>query len=188
MLNLNDRAFRIDDVEIEHRIDLHRHVVARDHILGRDLDHLDAQIDAHHLLEERNQKNEARSPDALEAAEGKDDGPLILTQNLHARRDENEGADENEWKEEIRGCERHGSAPFRARADRLSIQTVRLAAERHNRPSPGLGRVARRNAMSPDAIAAFGRAPTRGGDFRHGRENARMRLKLRPIPTHSLLA
>ncbi len=53
-----------------------------DDVLGRDLDHLDAHIDAHHFLDERDQQHEARSLDASELAQGEDHGALILAQDL----------------------------------------------------------------------------------------------------------
>jgi hypothetical protein len=41
VLHLDDGMLGIDDVEVEHGIDLHGYVIAGDHVLGRDLDDLD---------------------------------------------------------------------------------------------------------------------------------------------------
>ena len=91
VLNLNNRVFGIDDIEIEYRVDFHRDVVARDHILARNLDDLDAQIHAHHFLDEGNQQHQSRPFDPLETPERKDHGALVFAQDLHARHDEDDG-------------------------------------------------------------------------------------------------
>ena len=53
VLDLDDRLLRIDDAEVHHRVDLDRHVVARDDVLRRHVEHHGAQVDAHHLLDDR---------------------------------------------------------------------------------------------------------------------------------------
>ena len=78
VLNLDDGPLGIDDVEVEHRVDLHRNVVAGDHVLARYFDDLDAQIDAHHLLDEGNQQHEAGAFDFLKAAKREDHGALVF--------------------------------------------------------------------------------------------------------------
>ena len=44
VLDLDDRAFGIDDVEIEHRVDFHRNIVAGDDVLAGDFNDLNAQV------------------------------------------------------------------------------------------------------------------------------------------------
>jgi hypothetical protein len=56
------------------------------------IDNLDAQVHAHHFLYERNQKDEARAFDLLEAPERKDYRAFIFTQDAH-RSDQAEGGD-----------------------------------------------------------------------------------------------
>jgi len=84
MLNLDDGPFRIDDVEIQHCVHLHRNVVVGNHVLGRYLDHLDAQIHAHHFLNEGNQQDKARPFDLLKAPEREDHSAFIFAQDFHA--------------------------------------------------------------------------------------------------------
>ena len=61
ILDLNDRPLGVDDIEIQHRVNLHRDIVVGDHVLGRYFDNLDAQIDPHHFLEERYQQHKSRT-------------------------------------------------------------------------------------------------------------------------------
>ena len=80
-LDLDDRLDRVDDAEVGDRVDLGRHVVARDHVLGRDLEGDRAQVDAHHAVDERDEQHDARPLRADEAAEAEDDGALVLAQD-----------------------------------------------------------------------------------------------------------
>ncbi len=90
ILNLDDGPFGIDHVEVEYRVNLHRDVVVRDHVLGRYLNDLDAQIHSHHFLDEGDQQHKAGSFDPLKTPQSEDHCPLIFPQDLHARRDQNE--------------------------------------------------------------------------------------------------
>src|SRR3546814_6183968 len=87
VLHPNDRLLRIDDAEVDYGIDLDRDVVARDDVLGRHVLHDGAQIDSHHLLDDRNEDDEAGPLHAGEAAEGEYDATLVLAKDLdHLRR------------------------------------------------------------------------------------------------------
>src|SRR5262245_16708493 len=92
---LDDRLLRIHHAEIDDRVHLHRHVVARDHILARNVQHHGAQVHAHHLLDAGHDDDEARSLDPPEAAEQEHDAALVLAQD--AQRREDEYADENDY-------------------------------------------------------------------------------------------
>ena len=99
VLHLDDRPLGIDDIEIEHCVDFHRDVVARDHVLAGDLDDLDAQVHPHHFLYERDQKHEARALDPLKPSEREHHGPLVFAQDAHRggqAYDDDEGDDGNE--------------------------------------------------------------------------------------------
>ena len=74
-----------------------------DHVLAWDLDHLDPQIDADHLLDERDQQDEAGSLHVTEAAEREDDRALILPQDLYRRPDEVQPDEEQQGDKEKRG-------------------------------------------------------------------------------------
>src|SRR6185437_12564743 len=126
VLHLNDGAFGIDDVEVEHGVDFHRDIVARDHVLGRYLDDLDAQIDAHHFLHEGNQQHQSGALDLLKAPQSEDYGSLILAQDLYRRHDQSEGHDEQDNRDDIERQDGHGAAPFRLGA--AHSQSQRLAS------------------------------------------------------------
>ena len=78
----DDGLLGIDDAEVDHGVDLHRNVVARDHVLGRHVEDDDAQVDLDHLLDSREQDDEARALDALETTEEEDHAALVLLQDL----------------------------------------------------------------------------------------------------------
>ena len=96
VLDHNDRPLRIDDLEIEDRVNLHRDVVARDHVLARHLDDLDAEVDPDHLLRERDQQDQARASHCLEAAERENHRALILAEDLDARCEHESGEKHDE--------------------------------------------------------------------------------------------
>ncbi len=119
LLDLNDRLFRVDDPEIEHRIDLHRHVVMRDHVLRRNLDHLDSKVHANHFLNERDQDHEAGPLHPVETTEGEDDGALVLAQDLHGRERPDQESDCND-RQTVGNEERHGANAFASRSRPVS--------------------------------------------------------------------
>src|SRR5439155_3162079 len=84
----------IHDPEIDHGVDLDRHVVPGDDILWRHVEHDDAQVDLDHLLHERNEKEQTRSLDPPEAAELEHDAPLVLAQD--AQRPEQDQYDDDD--------------------------------------------------------------------------------------------
>ena len=107
--DLDDRLLRVDDPEVNDRVDLHRDVVARDHVLRRHVEHDHAEIDLDHALHERDQDDEPRALDAREAAEREDHAPLVLVQHLEDLRRHCEQRDDNESQR----CEiDHRSAPL----------------------------------------------------------------------------
>ena len=61
---------------MDHRVDFDRHVVARDHVLAGHVENDGAQIDAHDVLNERNDDHELRPLHAREALESDDHGAL----------------------------------------------------------------------------------------------------------------
>ncbi len=63
----------------------------RDHVLGRDLDDLNAQIHPHHFLEEGDQQNQARPFNPFKSSQSKDYSSFILAQNLYGSGDQTEG-------------------------------------------------------------------------------------------------
>ena len=60
--DLDDRALGIDDAEIEDGVHLDRDVVARNHVLRRHVIDDHAQVDAHHLLDERHDQERGPGP------------------------------------------------------------------------------------------------------------------------------
>jgi hypothetical protein len=83
VLDLDNCPLRIDDLEIEHRVDFHRNIVVRDDVLAWNFNDLNAQIYPHHLLDKGHQQYEPRALYPLEAAQGEDDCPLVFAQDAH---------------------------------------------------------------------------------------------------------
>ncbi len=83
VLDLDDRAARIHDAEVDDRVHLHRHVVARDDVLRRHVHDDRAQADAHHPVDRREDQDDA-GPLRLrqQLAEAEDDAALVLVQDL----------------------------------------------------------------------------------------------------------
>jgi hypothetical protein len=140
-LHLNNRPLGIDDVEIEHRVDLHRDVVAGDHVLCRYLNDLDAQIHPDHLLKERNQQHQTWPFDALKAPERKDHSPFILAQDLYSCCDHSEGHDHDD-RNDKHHCEGHEALQCR-RPNNIDPNT------RRRQPTG-------QTALSADTIAGCG--------------------------------
>ena len=86
VLDLDDRLLRIDDAVVDDGVDLHRDVVPRDHVLRRHVEHARAQVDAHHLLDERHDDDEARPLHLPEAAEQEHHAALVFAQDADASR------------------------------------------------------------------------------------------------------
>jgi hypothetical protein len=121
-LDLDDRSFRIDDLEVEHGVHFHRNVIVRNHVLGWDLDDLDAKVHSNHFLEEGDQQHEARTPHLLKAPKGEDHSPLVLAENFHACLGHDKNNDRSDG-HEIETGQQHGTAfpkqswpPFTRRA------------------------------------------------------------------------
>ena len=100
ILDVDDGLLRIDDAEVDDRVHLHGNVVARDEVLRRHVEHLGAQIDADHLLHDRDQDDESRSFDAIEAAEHEDHAALVFAQHLE-RAEQQRGDDDSKPQENV---------------------------------------------------------------------------------------
>src|SRR3546814_16562277 len=60
VLDLDDRFLRVDDSEIDHRVDPHRYIIMRDPVLRGHIVDDRAQIGAHHMLDDRDQDYQPR--------------------------------------------------------------------------------------------------------------------------------
>ena len=82
-LDLDDRPARIDDAEVDDRVDLDRDVVARDDVLRRHVHDDRPQAHAHHAIDRREHEDDA-GPLRLrqQLAEPEDDAALVLGQDL----------------------------------------------------------------------------------------------------------
>ncbi|MNV30816.1 hypothetical protein D3C71_1220980 [compost metagenome] len=85
VFDLNDRLLRVKNPEVEHCVNLHRDVVAGNHILCRHIEHHGAQIHANHLLHHRNQQNQSRPLDPPKAPELEHHPALVFAQNPDGR-------------------------------------------------------------------------------------------------------
>ena len=83
VLDLDNRPARVHDAEVEHRVDLDRHVVARDHVLRRHVEDDRPQADPHHAVDRREDEDDA-GPFRLrqQFAEPEDDAAFVLGQDL----------------------------------------------------------------------------------------------------------
>src|SRR5581483_9584326 len=90
-----DRAIRIEHAKVKHGVDFYRDVVARDHALRRYVHRHGAEIDAHQLLDDRNDVGHARPARLDHAAEAEDDRPLVFAEDLDAA-DEQDDDDDND--------------------------------------------------------------------------------------------
>jgi hypothetical protein len=81
--NLHDGQARLQDPEVNHRVHFHGDVVARDHVLRRHFESIDAQRNAHDAVDGREDQDDARSFGLIQqAAQAEDDAALVLAQNL----------------------------------------------------------------------------------------------------------
>ena len=76
---------RIEDAEVQHGVDLDRDVVASDHVLGRHIQYHGAQINSDHLLDHRNQQDQAWPFDLPEATELEYHCALVFSQDAKGR-------------------------------------------------------------------------------------------------------
>src|SRR5262249_3000982 len=94
MLDLDDRLLRIDHAEIDHRTDPHRDVVARDHVLWRDIEHAGAQVETDHLLDDWSDDHKAGALHLPQSSQHEDDGALILSQDAERIEQDDEDDDD----------------------------------------------------------------------------------------------
>src|SRR5262245_6485800 len=145
--NLNHRALGVDDAEIDDGVHLDRDVVARNHVLGWHLVDDDAKINPHHLLDQRNEKEETRSLGARVASEREHDAALVFTQDPNRR----EQDDHDEDRQNGDGCERHHSLLL-VSGDRHAASTTSTRPSRSitlMRAPAGSGCGARARQISP---------------------------------------
>jgi len=90
VLHFHDGGLRIDDAEINNRIDRHRHVVTRHHLLSLDADGDDAQIHSHHPIDNRDEKNQTRPFRAEQFSQTKNHAALVFAQNADRLRKNND--------------------------------------------------------------------------------------------------
>src|SRR5437899_6156666 len=84
----------MEDAIIALLTDPYRHVVARDYVLRRDLEHAGAQVDADHLLDGRNDDHEAGALHLPEPSQHEHDGTLILPQDTDRIEQEDDDDDD----------------------------------------------------------------------------------------------
>jgi hypothetical protein len=86
---------RIDHAEINNRIDRHRHVVTRHHLLPLDVDGHDAQIHSNHAVDDRDQKDQSWSFRAQQLSESKNDAAFVFSQDPNRLRKNNYGENDD---------------------------------------------------------------------------------------------
>ncbi len=91
VLHLHDGGLRIDDAEINNRIDRHWHVVTRHDLLLLDTDGDDAQIHPHHFINYRDEKNQSRPFGAQQFSQTKNHAALVFAQDANRLRQNDYG-------------------------------------------------------------------------------------------------
>src|SRR5579864_9030718 len=129
--DLDDGALGIDDAEVDDGRDLDRDVVAGNHVLRRHLIDDDAQIDAHHLLDERHQEEKAGPLGSGIAAEREDDAALVFAQHADRGIDENQ----HQYGDDDDGRYKHDKTPCsdEFRSDRFDEDDQAVAADDFHR-------------------------------------------------------
>jgi CheY-like chemotaxis protein len=110
-LDLDDRFFGVDHLEIEHRIDAHGDVVLGDQVLFGDIHGDHAQVDANELLDRRDDDDEPGSFDRLKTAEEEDHATLILGQDSDGRAEEQDDQSQREQEGQQCAVVGHGETP-----------------------------------------------------------------------------
>ncbi len=95
VLHLDHRLVGLHHPEINDRVDLHRDVVARNHVLRRNVEHQRALVHAHHLLHVGQQQDQPRPLHAGEAPEREHDAAFVLAKDAHRRREDPDDNEEN---------------------------------------------------------------------------------------------
>src|SRR3546814_6437143 len=85
VLDLDERFLRVDDSEIDHRVDPHRYIIMRDHVLRGHIVDDRAQIGAHHLLDDRDQDAKPRPLHAGKTTKREYHGAFIFAKYLGSR-------------------------------------------------------------------------------------------------------
>ena len=93
VLDLGDRLVRVDDAEVGDGVDAHGDVVLGDDLLRRHVQRDRSQVDADHLVDERDQQDQAGALLGDQAAEPEDDAALVLAQDPDRRGEDDQ--DEN---------------------------------------------------------------------------------------------
>src|SRR6266567_2595526 len=95
--DLNDRALRVDHLEVDDGVDLGGHVVLGDDLLRRHLERDHAQVDLHEAVDtERDDEAQARAPDRDQAAKAEDDAALVLVDDPDARYEHDQGEQDDD--------------------------------------------------------------------------------------------
>src|SRR2546426_5014544 len=150
------RPLRVHDAEVDDRADLERDVIARDHVLGRDVEGHRLEAHPDHLVDERHEQDEPRAvalaagvedrPRA--AAEPEDDGPLVLAKDLRKRADEKD--DRKDHHEDQQRIDRdHGAPPLVSALATLSVSPS-TATTRTRAPASTGSPSATARQISPD--------------------------------------
>src|SRR4029077_12096045 len=95
VLHFHDGGLRIDDAEIHDRVDRHRDVVSRHHLLLLDAEGDDAQIHSDHAIDDWDQENYARPFRAEQFSETKNHAALVFPQDPDRLRQDDDGENDD---------------------------------------------------------------------------------------------
>ena len=91
VLHLNDGLGRVHHAKEHHRVDLDRHVVARNHVLRLHVHGHHPQVHPHHLLQPGNDDHQPRPLDLPEPAQLKHHAALVFAQHAKRRGQQRDG-------------------------------------------------------------------------------------------------
>jgi hypothetical protein len=99
ILYLSDGPIRVQHAEVEDRTDLHRDVVSRDDVLGRNIHRDRAQIHPDHFLNERDHINDSGTAGRDHAPKPKNHSALIFLHDFDPAddQDHNDDAECSRW-------------------------------------------------------------------------------------------
>src|SRR5206468_4456074 len=134
--------------EVDHRAHLERHVVARDHVLRRDVEGHGLQAHLHHAVDHRYEEHEARAvtlpariqDGARRAPEPEDHRALVLAQDARERADEEEERHEHHEDDESFHADHHAPPAFTTLRVSPSTSTTRTVVPASTAPPSATAR------------------------------------------------
>ena len=95
VLDLDDGVGRVQNPEVDHRVDLDGHVVLGDDLLDGNVHGQDAQVHAYGAVDDRDEEDDAGPAAAGQPSEPEDDQPLVLRHDPDGRGQDQQHDEQN---------------------------------------------------------------------------------------------